>query len=63
MAAIATQTLEVIDSKTNRVGAVAADEPPVPVGDHRSLDSADRAIWADNDKSRIGLNYLHLRVA
>ncbi len=24
--------------------------------------SADRAIWADDDKSRIGLNRLHLRV-
>ncbi len=39
---------------TNRVGAVAADEPPILIGDHRpELDSC-YAVWAANNQSRVG---------
>jgi hypothetical protein len=62
VAAIVTQTPEVIDSKTNRMGTIATDESPVLVRDHRSPNSAYRAIWASNYKGRVGLNRLHLRV-
>jgi hypothetical protein len=62
VAAIVTQTPEVIDFKTNRVRTIATDESPVFVRDHRSPSSADRAIWASNHKGRVGLNRLHLRM-
>jgi hypothetical protein len=62
MAAIATQTPEVIDFKTYRVGTIATDESPVLVCGHRSPGSPDQAIWASDYKSRVGLSRLHLLV-
>ena len=44
------------------VGIIATDESPVFVCDHRSPNSADRAIWASNHKGPVGLNRLQLRV-
>jgi len=39
---------------THRVGAVAADEPPVLVGDHRSKLDACEAIGAANNQDCVG---------
>lgn len=47
------QTPEIIDSKTDRVRTIATDESAVFVRDHRSPNSADRAIWAGNYKGRV----------
>jgi transposase-like protein len=42
---------------THRVGAVAADEPPVLVGDHRSEVDARHAILAPNGQDRISWHW------
>ena len=39
---------------THRVGAVAADETPVLVGDHRTEVDARHAIWAADDQGCVG---------
>ena len=62
VAAIVTQTPEVIDFKTYRVGAIATDESPVFVCGHRSPGSPDQAIWASDYKGGVGLSRLHLLV-
>lgn len=39
---------------TQSVGAVAADEPSVPIGDHRSEVDARHAIWAADGQDCVG---------
>ena len=38
---------------THCVGAIAADKPPVLVGDHRSKVDSRHAIWAANGQDRV----------
>lgn len=45
------------NSGTHRVGAVAAYEPSVPVGDHRAELDARHAIWASNGQGCVGWHW------
>jgi hypothetical protein len=47
-------------ARSNRVSTVTADEPPVPVGDHRSELDTYHAVWAADGQGRVGRSW-HLR--
>ena len=58
---MATQTTEIVDSKTNSMAAIPTDKSPVFVRDHRPpVTISDRAIWAVDYKGCIGLTLFHL---
>jgi hypothetical protein len=60
--ALTTLTLDVIDSKTDRMGTIATDESTILVRDHRFPNRSDRAIWASDYEGRVSLSHLHLRI-
>jgi hypothetical protein len=60
--AIATQTLEVINSPQNRVGTLTTYESPVFVCNHRPPERADEAIWTSDHERCVGVNRSHLSV-